>query len=217
MALTYKSDGLSVANKFTHTWVDDFTDLLTGVMTDQPVTLDYAPGAAGSPTLALKGDGNNPLLKGYKADGTTQAFALDSGGALTVASTMKSNPASVPGATTSYVIITTGGDGNGRASMGVRSDGAGNLRFGNNGTGYATELYTDGSKLKISTATDVAGALTSTSLAVSGTATGGGFTLMRARAKGTGASAGVNIWICPSGTDPTTGDGLTDGDIVFSY
>lgn len=219
MALSLKSDGLGAANKFTHDWVDDFTNLLTGVMHDQDVTLDYRPGSAnGKNTLTLKGDGNNPLLKGMKADGTTQAFLLDSGGALTVASTVKSNPASVPGATTSYVIITTGGDGNGRTSLGVRSDGAGNIRFGNNGSSYATELYTDGSKLKISTATDVAGALAATSLAVTGAATAnGGHTLVNFRAKGTGANAGVNVWICPSGTDPTVGDGLTDGDLVFSY
>lgn len=217
MALTTKTDGLGTANKFTHDWVDDYHDVLTGVMNDQPITLNYRPGSGTTPTLTLKGDGSGPLLKGFKTDNTTQAFAFGSGGDLTLVSSVKVNPASVPGSTTSYMLAQVGADSTGRASLGIRSDGSGNLRFGKTGTAYATELYTDGTILKSSVGLDVAGPLTTDTLAVDTTATAAGFTLLRARAKGTGANAGVNIWICPSGTDPTVGDGLTDGDIVFSY
>lgn len=216
MALTSKSDGLGAPNLFTATWVNDFMNLLTGVMNDQPTTLNYRPGSGSTPVLTIKSDGR-PLIRGFQSDNTTQAFNLGTSGDLTLASSAKINPPSVPGTTTSYMLAQVGADSTGRVSLGIRADGAGNLRFGNNGTAYATEVYTDGSKLKISTALDVNGAITGTSLAVTGAATSATFTLLRARAKGSGANAGVNIWICPSGTDPLVADGLTDGDLVFSY
>lgn len=86
MALTLKADGLNPENLFTSSWVNDFTNLLTGAMNDQNVILNYRAGSGnGKPTLGLRGDGNNPLLKGYKPDDTTQAFMVDSNGNLTLA------------------------------------------------------------------------------------------------------------------------------------
>lgn len=136
MALTLKSDGLGTANKFTHDWVDDFTNLLTGAMNDQAVTLNYRPGSnTGLGTLLLKTDGNNALLKAFKSDNTTSAAMIDASGNLTLA----------------------------------------------------------------------------------GSASSAGFSLARLRPHGTGATAGVNIWIAPTGSDPAAGDGLQEGDLVFSY
>ena len=135
MALSLKTDGLGTINKFTHDWVDDYFNLLTGVMTDQDVVLNYRPGSStGKNTLTLKGDGSNPLLKGMKSDNSTPAFTFDSTGNLTLA----------------------------------------------------------------------------------GVATSATFTLARLRAKGVGVTAGVNIWVAKSGSDPTAGDGLQEGDIVFT-
>ena len=141
MPLTTKSDGLSAPNLFTATWVNDFMNLLTGVMNDQATTLNYRPGAGATPVLSLKGDGFGPLLKGFKTDNTTLAFQVDSSGNLSLAGT----------------------------------------------------------------------------LTVSGTATSAGFNIVRMRAKGAGAVAGMNIWITPNGTDPLVADGLVDGDVVLSY
>lgn len=84
MPLTEKSDGLAEANRFTAPWVNDFFDLLTGIMNDQAVTLDYEPGSGTTPTLTLKGDGHGPLLKGLKTDGVTMAFQIDANGLLRV-------------------------------------------------------------------------------------------------------------------------------------
>lgn len=64
--------------------VNQYKNLLTGVMTDQPVTLNYRPGSGTTPTLSLKTDGR-PLIKGYKSDDTTQAFQVDQNGNLTIA------------------------------------------------------------------------------------------------------------------------------------
>lgn len=134
MALTTKSDGTGSANKITHQWFDDYYDLLTGSMNDQPVTLNYRPGSGTTPTLVLKGDGSGPLIKGYNTDNTTEAFHIDHSG----------------------------------------------------------------------------------NLALAGSATSASYTLPRARAFG-GATACTQIWTMTGGTDPTSGDGLLEGDMVFSY
>ena len=85
MALSLKSDGLAEANRFTAAWVNDFYNLLTGVMNDQVVTLNYRPGAAGNgSSLKLKGDGSNPLLKAYDTDSSTVTATLDHSGNLAV-------------------------------------------------------------------------------------------------------------------------------------
>ena len=65
--------------------VNDYKNLLTGVMTDQPVEFNYRPGAGTTPTLLLDGDGHGPLIKGLKTDHTTQAFQIDASGNLTIA------------------------------------------------------------------------------------------------------------------------------------
>src|SRR5678809_1591015 len=65
--------------------VNQYKNLLTGVMTDQGVTLNYRPGSGPTPTLKLDGDGFGPLIKGYKTDHTTQAFQIDSSGNLVLA------------------------------------------------------------------------------------------------------------------------------------
>lgn len=79
---------------------NQYHDLLTGVMTDQPVTLHYAPGVAGSPVLTLKTDGNVDLLRGYEADGTTVAFDFTPGGNLSLAGNLTAVAATLSGTLT---------------------------------------------------------------------------------------------------------------------
>lgn len=88
MPLTLKADGLNPENLFTSAWVNDFTNLLTGALNDQPVTLNYRPGSGSTPALSLKGDGSGPLVKGFKTDNTTLAFQVDSNGNMTLAGTL---------------------------------------------------------------------------------------------------------------------------------
>lgn len=87
MALTTQQNGTTVgglSNQARASWWNDFKDLLTGVMNDQSVALNYRPGSGTTPTLTLKGDGFGPLLKAFKPDNTTQAALLDSNGNLTI-------------------------------------------------------------------------------------------------------------------------------------
>lgn len=65
---------------------NDFLNLLTGVMTDQPVTLKYQPSSGTTAALTLYSKASHPLIKGFKPDGTTQAFVIDENGNLTVTS-----------------------------------------------------------------------------------------------------------------------------------
>lgn len=87
MALTTQQNGTTVGgvdNQARASWWNDYKDVLTGVMHDQPITLNYRPGAVTQPTLTLKGDGQNALLKGYDTDNTTVVATLDHSGNLTV-------------------------------------------------------------------------------------------------------------------------------------
>lgn len=54
MALTRRADGTGAANRVTAAWWNDFMDLFTGVMTDQPVTFGNTLRANGNTTLAAK-------------------------------------------------------------------------------------------------------------------------------------------------------------------
>lgn len=84
MALTTRVDGATPSSKISAVWFNDFKNLFTGVMTDQPITFYYAPGASGStPTLLLKTNGAAPLLRGLKPDGVTEAFKIDTNGVMT--------------------------------------------------------------------------------------------------------------------------------------
>ena len=163
MPLTVRSNGTG-GGIVSAAWWNDYYNLLTGAMNDQAVALNYRPGSAnGLATLTLKGDGNNPLLLGYDTDNTTVTTTLDHSGNLTLSgnintpATLNAIPAALPGATTSYLIVRVSGNASGRASLGLRADGSGNLRLGKNGTSYATELYTDGSQLVIGSNLTVTG------------------------------------------------------------
>lgn len=102
MALTRRGDGTGAAFQVNSAWWNDYYDLLTGAMTNQPVT---------------------------------------------IANTITSLVAAVPGTITSYLQVKVSGEGNGRASVGLNNNGSGNLRLGNSGGGYAVELTTDGTTL----------------------------------------------------------------------
>jgi hypothetical protein len=80
MALTTRGDGTGAPFLVGRAWWNDYKDLLTGVMNDQAVALNFRPGSGSTPTLILKGDGFGVLLKGYKTDNTTNAFNIDSNG-----------------------------------------------------------------------------------------------------------------------------------------
>jgi hypothetical protein len=75
MALVVKSTGNTIAA----TDVNQYHDLFTGVMTDQPIGLTYLPGTSTStPVLLVKGNTNGPLLQAY--NGATQEFSVDQSG-----------------------------------------------------------------------------------------------------------------------------------------
>lgn len=156
MALTLRTNGTG-GGIVSAAWWNDYYDLMTGTMTDQVVTLNYRPGTNdGNASLKLKGDGNVPLLKGYDTNSSTITSTLDHSGNLTLSGTvvsavMAAQPTAVPASTTSYLYTKVNGESSGRSSLGIRSDGSGNLRFGNNGTSYQTEMYTDGTNIVVST------------------------------------------------------------------
>lgn len=82
MALTLRGDGTGSAFLVSSGWWNDYYNLLTGVMTDQPVTLKYTPGASGSiPVLKLSSNGNAPLVQGF--NGVTQKYQVDASGNVT--------------------------------------------------------------------------------------------------------------------------------------
>lgn len=81
MALTLKTNGSGSSNIISSTWFNDFTNLFTGAMNDQPVTFKYLPGAAGN-VLQLIPNANSTPLVTYKSDGTTQAVTIDNAGNL---------------------------------------------------------------------------------------------------------------------------------------
>ena len=57
MALTAQQNGTTVGgnpNQIRASWFNDYKDLLTGAMNDQPVTLNYRPGSGTTPTLTLQ-------------------------------------------------------------------------------------------------------------------------------------------------------------------
>lgn len=180
MALTTQINGTTSggsSNQARASWWNDYKDVLTGVMNDQPITINYRPGVAASPTFTLKGDGFNPLLRAYDTDNTTVRATLDHSGNLTLSGS-----------------LAIGGPLSGVTTLGT----SGNATVG--GTLAVTGAITG-----------------SSTLAVTGNASANGFALAQLRAKGTGVTAGRNIWIAPSGTDPVTADGLGEGDLVFSF
>lgn len=84
MALTLRSNGNNPINIVTAQWFNDFYNLFTGVMTDQPVEFNYRPAATTStPALELATNGNAPLLLGLTSSGGT-AFKFDASGNLTL-------------------------------------------------------------------------------------------------------------------------------------
>jgi hypothetical protein len=96
MALVVKSTGNTIAA----TDVNQYHDLFTGVMTDQPIGFTYSPGTLGTtPVLLLKTAATNaPILQGYS--GATQLFSFDASGNGVVtgslsAGVVSSNPAFV--------------------------------------------------------------------------------------------------------------------------
>lgn len=84
--------------------VNQYYNVLTGVTTDQPISLKYTPGSGTTPTLKLDGDGHGPLIKGLKTDHSTTAFSIDSSGNLTLAGTL-----TIVGAMTGVTNITMAG------------------------------------------------------------------------------------------------------------
>lgn len=88
-------------------WVyTDFHQLLTGVMTDQPVSLKYQPATGTTPALTVYSKAGNALLQGFKPDGTTQAFLVDENGNVTAAGSVTASSVSAP----LYGGITSGDD-----------------------------------------------------------------------------------------------------------
>lgn len=71
------------------------------------------------------------------------------------AGTISSLPAALPGGTTSYMFVKVAPNSTGRISMGLRADGSGTFRIGNNGTAYSVEQYTDGTNLLVGTGINI--------------------------------------------------------------
>jgi hypothetical protein len=108
MALTLRTDGSSAPNLVGAAWWNDYYDLLTGAMNDQPVYLYYQP-ASGSnpPALKLQTNGNADLLKGFNSGGTN-VFQVDSNGNVTASGTLAVTGAATfsAGVTVSSAVIT---------------------------------------------------------------------------------------------------------------
>jgi hypothetical protein len=108
MALTLRTDGSGSPNLVGAAWWNDYYDLLTGTMNDQPVFLYYEPSSGTNPpTLKLQSNGNANLLAGYSSTSTV-VFTLDSNGNVVVAGTLAVTGAVTfsAGVTVSAAVIT---------------------------------------------------------------------------------------------------------------
>jgi hypothetical protein len=107
MALTLRTDGSGSPNLVGAAWWNDYYDLLTGSMNDQPVFLYYKPGSSTStPALELQTNGNAPLLVGLGSGGATK-LSVDSSGNLTASGAL------------SFDATKVASDGSGNVEMGV--------------------------------------------------------------------------------------------------
>ncbi len=85
--LSTRVDGESQGT-ITANWYNDFMQVLTGVMNDQPIYIYYQPGAGTNPpALKIKTNGNAGLLQGLNSAGS-QVFLVDASGNLTAAGTL---------------------------------------------------------------------------------------------------------------------------------
>jgi hypothetical protein len=108
MALTLRTDGSGSPNLVGAAWWNDYYDLLTGSMNDQPVFLYYEPSAGTNPpVLKLRSNNNTNLLEGHNSAGTT-VFYIDSSGNFTVSGTLAVTGAATfsAGVTVSGAVIT---------------------------------------------------------------------------------------------------------------
>ena len=227
MALTVRGDGTGTAFQVNSTWWNDYHDLLTGSMHDQPVTLNYRPGSGTTPTLLIKGDGSGKLIRGLKTDDTTEAFSIDSNGNAVFLGTVSA------GGATAW---TSANDGTGSGLDADKLDGlnsgnaSGNIPI-SNGTlctnlnadkldGLDSTVFLQKSGGTMTGALTVNAGITSgnSSIPISKPITaadlsGQYYGVMR----GKGATPGRAVWVVTGGTDPTAGDGLVEGDLVFTY
>ncbi len=71
---------VSAGTQAVPTHVNQYHDLLTGVLNDTPLFFKYTPGNNTNAVLGLQGDGSADLLRGYKSDGATEVFVIDASG-----------------------------------------------------------------------------------------------------------------------------------------
>jgi hypothetical protein len=83
MALTRRGDGTGAAFQVSSAWWNDYYDLLTGAINDQPVSLYFAPGSAStSPALRLRAGTNaTNILEAYN-NANTKVLQLTVAGVL---------------------------------------------------------------------------------------------------------------------------------------
>ena len=80
MALTLRTNGSSGVNLVTSSWWNDYYNLFTGAMHDQPVFLYYEPSSGTNPpALKLQTNANANLLEGLNSGGGV-VFTLDYNG-----------------------------------------------------------------------------------------------------------------------------------------
>lgn len=240
MALTIQQNGQFVGgqkNTIMASWFNDYHDLLTGIMRDQPVTLRTG--------VAIEGIQAAPTFVGTLALAAGTALGvgvykyvitwLDGSGGESLASPSTSITTTTGNQVVSITGLTTGGSGiTGRRLY--RTAVGGSVFYllatiNDNTTTSYSDSATDASintnpfppshssvgALFIKDATGLTNATfyNDGTLSLAGTVISGGYPLPRMRTKG-GYTPGQNIWVAPTGTDPTTGDGLVEGDIVFS-
>ena len=232
MALTTRGDGTGGIYLVGAAWWNDYKDLLTGVMTDQPVEFNYRPGSGTTPTMLLDGDGNGPLIKGLKTDHTTQAFKIDSSGNLTLAGTL-----TIVGALSGVTTLAASGAVTLSSTLAVTTSitRGGNTVWdaGNDGSGSGLDAdKVDGSHASafaLLTGATFSGGISGTTAAFSGAVSGStgtfssvviassfkgpssGPALMAVYDNGTGTVRTVRIFI--GTTDPSTYTTVNEGDI----
>lgn len=129
MPLTLRQNGSQSANLVTAQWWNDYYNLLTGLMNDQPVTLSYLPGSAASTaTLTITSNGNAPYLNVVSSTGNTM-LSIGPTGTLSVSSQFTAS---------GLIVANAGITGNGK--FGVVS--AGDVL---DGSGYDTFVKARGS------------------------------------------------------------------------
>lgn len=220
MALTLRTNGSGSSNIISSGWFNDFYNLFTGGMTDQPITFKYTPGAAGN-LLTLTPNANSTPLLILKSDGSTTGVKFDNAANMSQASGGRINLGGKTGTTSAASFLSGGSVFASEALTEFHSFGQGLSISSDTVMAVGFNSYNDGTADRFVLATSAfqmqLNAISSAILAVKANANtpavGAAITWTAwfpiAQIRASGGTVSANIWV--GTTDP--GSSAIEGDI----